>query len=144
MNYLTTRNTKDLFPLMSSLFDDFFSNAFIDEQSETNKMMPMDVSERDKEYIIRANMPGIKKDNVKVSVHDNELIIEGKQVSEKKENEKNETVYRYERFKGNYRRVVSLPEMCDIERVEAKMEDGVLTLIIPKKEPIPAKEIKIG
>lgn len=142
MTFLTTRRNRDLFPLMSSMFDDFFSNAYTDEQSEANKMMPLDVSEVDNELIIKANMPGIKKDNVKVSVHDNELIIEGKQETEK--TEKNENIYRYERYKGNYRRVVSLPDVCDIDKVKAKLEDGVLTLNIPKREPVPAKEIKIG
>ncbi|MBW6515088.1 MAG: Hsp20/alpha crystallin family protein [Candidatus Cloacimonetes bacterium] len=128
---------------MSSLFDDFLSNAFTEEQTEANKMMPMDVSERVKEFVIRANMPGIKKENIKISVsNNNELTIEGKQESEK--SEKNETVFRYERYKGNYRRSISLPEVCDIEKVEAKLEDGVLTLLIPKKEPSPVKEIKIG
>jgi len=143
MDFLTTRTTRDLFPLMSSLFDDFLSNAFTEEQTEANKMMPMDVSERVKEFVIRANMPGIKKENIKISVsNNNELTIEGKQESEK--SEKNETVFRYERYKGNYRRSISLPEVCDIEKVEAKLEDGVLTLLIPKKEPSPVKEIKIG
>ena len=143
MNFLTTRTTRDLFPLMSSLFDDFMSNAFTEEQTEANKMMPMDVSEREKEFIIRANMPGIKKENIKISVvNNNELTIEGKQDSEK--TEKNETVFRYERYKGNYRRSITLPDVCDVEKVVAKLEDGVLTLTIPKREPSPAKEIKIG
>ena len=143
MNFLTTRTTRDLFPLMSSLFDDFLSNAFTEEQTEANKMMPMDVSEREKEFIIRANMPGIKKENIKVSViNNNELTIEGKQEAEK--TEKNETVFRYERYKGNYRRSISLPDVCDVGKVVAKLEDGVLTLMIPKREPSPTKEIKIG
>jgi HSP20 family protein len=128
---------------MSSLFDDFLSNAFTEEQTDANKMMPMDVSEREKEYVIRANMPGIKKENIKISVHNNnELTIEGKQEEEK--SEKNETVFRYERYKGNYRRAINLPDVCDIEKVAAKLEDGVLTLVIPKREPSPAKEIKVG
>lgn len=142
MTYLPTKGSRDLFPLMSSLFDDFLTNAFTDEQTEANKMMPMDVSERENQFIIRANMPGIKKDNIKVSVHENDLIVEGKQEDEK--TDKDETVYRYERFKGNYRRVVSLPEICDTDKVEAKLEDGVLTLTVPKKEPTPTKEIKVG
>jgi len=143
MTFLTTRTNRDLFPMMSSLFDDFLSNAFNDEQSEANKMMPMDVSEREKEYVIRANMPGISKDNIKISVsNNNELTIEGRQEEEK--SEKNETVYRYERYKGNYRRTISMPDVCDIDNIEAKLEDGVLTLKVPKREPSPAREIKIG
>jgi len=143
MTFLTTRTNRDLFPMMYSLFDDFLSNAFNDEQSEANKMMPMDVSEREKEYVIRANMPGISKDNIKISVsNNNELTIEGRQEEEK--SEKNETVYRYERYKGNYRRTISMPDVCDIDNIEAKLEDGVLTLKVPKREPSPAREIKIG
>lgn len=142
MTFLTTKRNRDLFPVMTSLFDDFFSNAFSEEQSEDNKMMPMDICEREKEFVVRANLPGIKKEDIKVSVHDNELIIEGKQNTEKKE--ENQNVYRYERYKGNYRRVVSLPDVCDTENVKANLNDGVLTLVIPKKEPLPAKEIKVG
>jgi HSP20 family protein len=143
MNFLTTRTSRDLFPMMSSLFDDFLSNAFNDEQTEANKMMPMDVSEREKDYVIRANMPGIRKENIKISVSsNNELTIEGKQEEEK--SEKNETVYRFERYKGDYRRTISMPDVCDIDKIEAKLEDGVLTLRVPKREPSPAKEIKIG
>lgn len=142
MTFLTTRRNRNLFPMMTSMFDDFLSNAFTDEQSETNRMMPMDIYEREKEFVLMANLPGIKKDNVKVSVHDNELVIEGKQEAENTEND--DTLYRYERFKGDYRRAVHLPEVCDLDKVQAKLEDGVLTLTIPKKQPVPAKEIKIG
>jgi HSP20 family protein len=88
-------------------------------------------------------MPGISKDNIKISVsNNNELTIEGRQEEEK--SEKNETVYRYERYKGNYRRTISMPDVCDIDNIEAKLEDGVLTLKVPKREPSPAREIKIG
>ncbi len=142
MTFLTTRRNRNLFPMMSSMFDDFLSNAFSDEQSESNRMMPMDIHEREKEFVVKANLPGIKKDNIKVSVHDNELVIEGKQEAEK--TDKDDTVYRYERFKGDYRRAISLPEVCDLDKVQAKLEDGVLNLTIPKKAPTPAKEIKIG
>ncbi|MCB5231293.1 MAG: Hsp20/alpha crystallin family protein [Candidatus Cloacimonas sp.] len=142
MTYITTRTPKTLFPLMSSLFDDFLNSAFSEEQTDANKTMPMDLSERDKDYVIRANVPGIKKENIKVSIHNNELLIEGKQDETK--TEKNETVYRYERYKGNYRRLINLPDTTDVEKIEAKLEDGVLTLIIPKKEPTPSKEITIG
>ena len=142
MTYIMNRTPRTLFPLMSTLFDDFLNSAFSEEQTDANKMMPMDVSEREKDYVVRANVPGIKKENIKVSIHNNELLIEG--IQEEVKTEENETVYRYERYKGNYRRVINLPETTNHEKIEAKLEDGVLTLIIPKKDPVPSKEIKIS
>lgn len=144
--WITPRTTNELFPFMtsmSSLFDEFFSNAFPEEQTDENQMMPMDVSEDDKNVIIRANMPGVNKENIRISVsNNNEIIIEGRQDEERREREEN--VLRYERYKGNFRRSFILPETCDLDKVDAKLQDGVLRIKIPKTEPVPAKEIKIN
>ncbi|HPH61117.1 MAG TPA: Hsp20/alpha crystallin family protein, partial [Candidatus Syntrophosphaera sp.] len=57
--------------------------------------------------------------------------------------EKKGTIYRCERYSGSYRRNLLLPENSDLAKISAKMEDGVLQLLIPKKEPSPQKEIVI-
>ncbi|MFA7543161.1 MAG: Hsp20/alpha crystallin family protein [Candidatus Cloacimonadaceae bacterium] len=127
---------------MMSLFDEFFKNDLEAESSEDNfRAMAMDIAENDKEYSILANLPGYRKDNVKISVHDNQLSIEA--VCEEKKEEQKATVYRCERYKGGYRRTLSLPDNADVSLISAKMEDGVLTLNIPKKEASPMKEIVI-
>jgi HSP20 family protein len=127
---------------MLSLFDDFFNRVYEDESSDDNfRAMAMDISEQDKEYKILANLPGFKKENVNISVHDNQLLIEA--VCEDKKEEQKGTMYRCERFNGSYRRNLNLPENADISAISAKMEDGVLYLNIPKKEPTPKKEIEI-
>ncbi len=127
---------------MLSIFDDFFNRAFEEEAGDDNfRSMAMDIIEHEKEYEILANLPGFRKEHVKISVHDNQLLLEAK-CSENKE-EKKGTVYRCERYSGSYRRNLLLPENSDLAKITAKMEDGVLRLLIPKKEPSPQKEIVI-
>lgn len=145
MKLVPYRRMNEVRPMsnMLSLFDDFFNRVFEEESSEENfRAMAMDITEHDKEFTIEANLPGFKKDNVKISVHDNQLLIEAVCEAHKEENKG--TVYRCERYSGSYRRNLMLPENADISAINAKMEDGVLILSIPKKEPTPKKEIIIN
>jgi HSP20 family protein len=130
-------------PMMSmmNLFDDFF-NRYAEEEGDNNfKAMAMDIVEHDKEFELLANLPGFNKEDVKISVHDNQLVIEA-QYDDKKE-EKKGTMYRCERYSGNYRRTLYLPENADVSKIQAKMENGVLKLSVPKKDVLPQKEIVI-
>ncbi len=145
MKLVPYRRINDIRPMsnMLSLFDDFFNNVFEEESSEDNfRAMALDITEHDKEFSILANLPGFKKENVKISVHDNQLMIEA--VCNEKKEENKGTVYRCERYSGSYRRNLMLPENTDINAINAKMEDGVLRLTIPKKEPSPKQEIVIN
>jgi len=144
MKIVPYRKGQELRPMgtMLSIFDDFFNRAFEEEVGDDMfRSMPMDIIEHEKEYEILANLPGFKKEHVKISVHDNQLLVEAK-CSEIKEETKG-TVYRCERYSGSYRRNLLLPENSDLGKINAKMEDGVLRLVIPKKEPSPQKEIVI-
>lgn len=131
-------------PMMSmmNLFDDFFNRYVEEEAGDDFKAMAMDIAEHDKEFELLANLPGFKKEDVKISVHDNQLVIEAKCESKKEENKG--TMYRCERYSGNYRRTLYLPENADVSKIQAKMEDGVLKLTVPKKEATPLKEIVIS
>ncbi|HQF67488.1 MAG TPA: Hsp20/alpha crystallin family protein [Candidatus Cloacimonadota bacterium] len=144
MKIIPYRKVNELRPMgnMLSFFDDFFNRAFEEEGGDDSfRSMAMDIVEHEKEYEILANLPGFRKDNVKISVHDNQLLLEAK-CEDKKEEQKG-TVYRCERYSGSYRRNLLLPENSDLAKISAKMEDGVLRLVIPKKEPSPQKEIVI-
>lgn len=136
------RNT-EFKPMMSmmNMFDDFFNRFYEEEGDNDFKAMAMDIVEKDKEFELLANLPGFKKEDVKISVHDNQLLIEAK--CENKKEEKKGTMYRCERYSGNYRRNLYLPDNADVAKIQAKMEDGVLKLSIPKKEATPQKEIVI-
>ena len=105
------------------------------------RAMAMDIMEHEKEYEVLANLPGFKKDNVKISIHDNQLLIEAN--VESKSEEQEGTLYRCERYSGNYRRNLLLPDNADVAKISAKMEDGILRLSIPKREASPQKEIVI-
>ena len=124
-----------------SLIDDFLDNAFFESDLSETKMMSIDVIEREQEFLLSANLPGIKKQDIKVYVEEDSLVIEAKRQEEKED--KNETMYRCERYQGDYRRVFSVPENWDYENIKAKYEDGVLKLTVPKKEIKPEKEIMI-
>ena len=124
-----------------SLFDDFFHTFYDDNYRDDSRMMALDIMELDNKYQIIADLPGVAKENVKVSTKDNQLLIEAEV---KREDEDNSgTFHRRERFSGWYQRTINLSEFCDPENIKAKLENGVLTLDIPKIEPKPLKEIII-
>jgi len=144
MKIVPYRKTNELRPVsnMLSLFDEFFNRFYEEEGEEDNfRAMAIDIVEHDKDFEILANLPGFKKDDVKISIHDNQLMIEANSNVTKEESKG--TVYRCERYSGSYRRNLLLPENVEVSKISAKMEDGVLKVIIPKKEPSPKKEITI-
>ncbi len=145
MKLVPYRKTGEYRPMsnMLSMFDDFFNRVYEDESADDNyRAMAMDIVEHEKEYEILANLPGYKKEDVKISLHENQLMIEAN-TSINKEEQKG-TVYRCERYSGSYRRNLVLPDNADLAKISAKMEDGVLRLLIPKKEPTPKQEIVIN
>ncbi len=145
MKLVPYRRLNEIRPMsnMLSFFDDFFNNTFEEDSSEENfRAMAMDITEHDNEFMIEANLPGYKKDNVRISIHDNQLMLEA--TREDSQEEQRGTIYRCERYRGSYRRNLSLTENAYVDKIEAKMADGVLKLSIPKKEPTPMKQISIA
>ena len=102
-----------------------------------------DISETDKEYLIRAELPAVKKEEVKVTVEDGMLTIQGERKQQK--DDKNEKFHRVESFYGSFARSFTLPKQVRIEAIRCENRDGVLTIHIPKEEaakPKP-KQIKV-
>jgi HSP20 family protein len=126
----------NLMPVFS-LFDEFVNNFVSDEIKNPNPTgnacsMPLDIREKENEYIIHAELPGIKKEKVKLSFQKHQLIIEAEAEEELvKENDK---VHRRERFCGNFYRSIQLPEHIDGSAIGAKMENGLLIISIAKQE----------
>ncbi|WP_367605630.1 Hsp20/alpha crystallin family protein [Legionella sp. W05-934-2] len=111
--------------------------------SETSQWVPaVDVKENEKQYHFLMDLPGIQKKDVSVSMHDNILTIEGSREHETEETEK-QNYYRYERSKGKFYRQFTLPESVDENAINATMKNGVLEIIIPKKEAPKAKTIDV-
>jgi HSP20 family protein len=91
-----------------------------------------DISETDKEYLIRAELPAVKKEDVKVTVDSGMITIEGERKQQKEE--KNEKMHRVESFYGQFTRSFSLPESVDENAIRCDSKDGVLTVHIPKAQ----------
>ncbi|KPJ61033.1 MAG: hypothetical protein AMJ46_03390 [Latescibacteria bacterium DG_63] len=101
----------------------------------------VDISEVEDEYVIRAELPGIKQEDVKVSVHDNTLTIKGEKKLQKEEKEHN--FHRMERCYGSFERSFVLGTKVDSGNAKAKFKDGILEIRLAKAEEAKAKDITI-
>jgi HSP20 family protein len=101
----------------------------------------VDIAETDKEFSIKAEIPEVKKEDVKVSVDNGVLTIKGERKQEKEE--KNKKFHRIERFYGSFTRSFTLPDNVDESKIEASFKDGVLNLSIPKTAETKPKAIDV-
>ena len=118
--------------LMDEMFKNFMSRPMRYLEQETGMQMRVDVSEDDKNFAIKAEIPGVKKEDIHVTIDGNRVSIsaESRQESEEKEGAK---VIRSERYYGKVYRSMTLDSDVDQNAAEAKYADGVLTLTLPKK-----------
>jgi len=101
----------------------------------------MNVTEDPDNYYVRAELPGIKADELNISFTGNSLSVAGERTIPA-ENEK-ARYHRREREAGKFSRVISLPSQVDISKVEARSVDGVLTVVLPKAEEAKTKQIAV-
>ena len=92
----------------------------------------VDISESDGTYLIKADIPGVPKDEIKVTMDNGMLTIQGERQQEK--DEENKRFHRVERFYGSFTRSFSLPEDADPGAIKATTQDGQLVITIPRKE----------
>ena len=90
----------------------------------------VDIKETEKEYLVKAELPGVKREDVKVSLEDGVLMIEGERRQEL--DVKGEKTHRVERFYGKFCRSFTLPEYADASAIRAESKDGVLNVHVPK------------
>ncbi|GAB6045658.1 Hsp20/alpha crystallin family protein [Caminibacter profundus] len=95
----------------------------------------------EKGYYLEIDLPGVKKEDIEISINDGVLTISGERKLEKKEEKPNYT--RIESFFGRFERAFKLPNDADLDNIEAKYEDGVLKVFIPKKQKPEGKKIEI-
>ena len=101
----------------------------------------VDIEETDKNYMIHAELPGLDKDKVKVSVEDGVLMLSGERNLERKVEGK--TFHRVERSHGTFSRSFTLPENADAEKVNATCKDGLLVVSVTKREDAKPKAIEV-
>lgn len=126
---------ENLHDRLSKYFDDFsnFGVNFSDNFSPR-----IDVAEDEKNINVVAEIPGVKKENIKITLQDNILTIEGEKKKETESKDRN--FYRSERSFGSFKRCFTLPAEVDSDKVQAKFEDGMLNIQLKKLEHQPVKE----
>lgn len=136
MSSTWTRPRRSLSPnLMGDVFDDF--NHMVDQFFDDRPLRAQsfqascDISETKNHFLITFDVPGIKKENIKIESHGNQLSISGERKREAKTDDEN-TTWRHERSYGRFERTFTLPNNVNAEKIEAHYEDGVLTVALPK------------
>jgi HSP20 family protein len=102
----------------------------------------LDVFEDKDQFLVKAEVPGMNKEEIDVSLHDGSLTISGERKSEHEKSE--EGVYRSERYFGRFQRTVDLPSAVDVGRVKADYRDGILTVTLPKAEEAKPRKINVN
>lgn len=102
---------------------------------------PIDVYDSKDNLLVRVDLPGIEKNDVDISIQENTLTIKGEK--KRSMDVKEENCYRSERSFGNFNRALSLSTQVDTGKASAHFNDGILELVLPKKEEVKPKQIKI-
>jgi HSP20 family protein len=126
--------------LLDDRFDRLIERAFGRER-QAPWMPAMDVYETDEKVVVTVELPGIEPDGVEVSVEDSTLTVSGTREFNSEVTE--ESYHRIERRYGSFSRAVSLPPQVDTAKVDARFDDGVLTVEVPKVEKAKPKKIQI-
>jgi len=140
-----TANITRYDPFADTDLDDWFKGFFlrpISLQGQPPLQMKIDVSENDKSYTVRADIPGVKKEDIAVNIDDNQVSISA-EVKEEKEKKNGDKVVHKERYYGNVYRSFTLPQDVDDKAAKAHYEQGVLELTLPKKAVSKAKQLAI-
>ncbi len=128
--------------LANRLFDEFFSRPWLDLTMDSTVWVPkIDIKETKDSYEILADLPGLDKKDIQVSLHDNVLTLKGERRYEEKQEDQDRCYY--ERSYGHFFRSVQLPDRVDEKKVQAEYKDGVLRIKLVKSEEAKAREIEI-
>ena len=133
-------------------FEDFFEEPFLPRMwrkfprlrrlRELEEISPsVDMFDKKDEIVLKAEIPGVEKENISISLSDNTITIKGE--SKKEEEVKEEDYYYAERSYGSFSRSLNLPAKVQAEKIKASFKDGILEIHLPKAEESKPKEVKI-
>jgi HSP20 family protein len=124
------------------MLDSFLHGGVFDENIATSLWTPaVDITETGKEYVVKVELPGVNKEDVKISTRDNILTIRGEKKQEKET--KDASFHRVERSYGSFQRSFPLPEGIRGDGIEASYKDGILEIVLPKAEETKARSIDV-
>ncbi len=126
---------------MTDLFGRIFEDLPVESTPLTAWWPPMDVSEEEDRLVLSAELPGVRREDLDISVQENVLTLTGAKTDEREE--KTENYYYAERRYGTFRRSIQLPCAIDAGKVEADLKDGVLRVILPRTPEAKALHIAV-
>ena len=138
----------DPFEDMDDLFKGFFlrpvrmETGRLETGAETQMRIKMDVKEDDKAYVVHAEIPGVKKEDIQVSIDGNQVAISS-EVKRQKEEKQGEKTLRTERYYGKVYRAFTLAQDVDQEQAQARYENGVLELTLPKRAAASTRKLTV-
>lgn len=124
------------------LFDTFFSDAQGEDVANRSWMPPVDIQETEDGYRLTAELPGLTKEDINITLENNVLRLSGERKFQK--DVKKENYHRIERSYGTFSRSFVLPQQVNSDKVEAAFENGLLTLTVPKAEQAKPRKITIS
>jgi HSP20 family protein len=141
-HYTTDRDLKNLQVQLGRLFEPFARFATGDEDLVSGTWVPaVDVAETQEKIIVRAEVPGMRQEDISIEFANGLLTIRGDRKLEKTEGV---TWHRVERIYGNFSRSFTLPRTVDPEKISASYREGILEIEVPKREEAKPKHIKIA
>ncbi|MGB9668019.1 MAG: Hsp20/alpha crystallin family protein [Thermosulfidibacteraceae bacterium] len=136
------REIERLRRIMEDAFDEFLTETTGRTKKETFELAPpMDVYDTGDRIVVKVELPGVKKEDVEVTVKGRELVIKGEK--RKEEEQRDENYYCSERIYGKFVRAITLPVDVKMNEIKATFRNGVLEVELPKVEEARAREIKI-
>lgn len=123
------------------LFESPFSKLARTSQLLSGWTPALDLHEDNDSFVVKMELPGMKKEDINVSLHDGSLSISGERKNEEKHEDSE--VYRSERFFGRFQRTVTLPAAVAADKIKAQYKDGVLTVMLLKAEEAKPKQIDV-
>ncbi|NJP07962.1 MAG: Hsp20/alpha crystallin family protein [Chloroflexaceae bacterium] len=136
------QNALSLREAMNQLLEDSFVRHPVFGTSGQDFVPAVDLSETAEAFLVEAALPGMKAEDVQVTVENNVLTISGEVRREESTNERN--YHRVERRFGSFQRSMSLPTVVEVDKINASLTDGVLKLTIPKAEAVKPRAIKVS
>jgi HSP20 family protein len=132
-------------PGFPEIFDSLMNREMFNTAKDCGCMPAVNIAENDEQYELHVSAPGLAKEDFKINLENDTLTVSSEKKEEKEENKKNFT--RKEFYHGSFSRSFTLPQTIDRENISAQYENGILNVVLPKKEEAKAtltKEIKIS
>ena len=147
MTFLTRRydpfnELRSLQTQMNRMFEPYWARTSDEELVSGNWVPPVDVQEVGDSLVLRAELPGVKEEDIDISFADGVLTLKGERQFEKESQDK--TWHRIERSYGSFTRSFTMPRTVDPAGITAGFKDGVLEIKVPKREESKPRQIKIG